>query len=305
MSHIQTTDEHTLACKALAVTREDLIKAFEASFTQACNISQDYKTTFHINMVKKKGVPTGRFFIWVQNPKVYKMLLGLNPDGSKREKIYADPNWKPGMKAEKAPEIPGQRRRWTDIMDDDEEEEAPIIKEKLTNLITVPTITLTASQKVEYVKIVNQLKQDPETDLSKLPEHPEEVTEITVRIEPALAHNVENGFCHNVLRSSALHSTMNEEFIFNEFKMFNSSNKTYPLRFAKGKDGLKQIPFPYVKIVELNGSRGKERIAYITFDSSTRDASFAFHMKRCCEYKNKDTNEVYIVNYTYARSRDS
>ncbi len=283
MSLTKTFDEHTICIKVPAVVTSEQVKtAIAKAFTQALELDKDYKTTFHINMVKKKGVQTGRGFVWIQNPKVYHMILGRNPDGSERVTQVNDPNWQQPTEKKVVTST-----RWADM--DDDEEEAPLIDLKQEPLITVPKIMMSDEQFKEH------LKQEGLVDPKQ---------EITIHIDAAQAHDVEIGFCHNVLHSSALHPGMDEKFIFDQFKDFSTSTKTYPIRIGHGREGVKYVPYPYVKIVEINKPRGRERVAYVTFDSSTRDASFAFHMRRCCEYKRvvNDKPEVFTVNYTYAKS---
>jgi hypothetical protein len=283
MSLIVSSDEHTLTVKVHpVVTQEQLSAALQSALSAASSMGPEYQTKFMINMVKKKGVRTGRGFVWLSNPKVYHMILGRNPDGSPRIRRYKDPNWI-------APEVDpfanlGKGKSWADMMEEEEAQQAPIIEEQLPPLVTVPTIKLTPEQQAQ---------------------HEEKATEVSIHIEAALAHDVEVGFSHNILRSSALLPFMDEKFIKNEFQCFSTSKNTLPIRTGPTKKDIVNETFPYVKIVTHNTPRGPERVAYVTFDSATRDASFAFHMMRQREYKNSKTQQTFIVNYTYAKSRIS
>lgn len=280
-TYLNQTDEHTLAIKVHpVVTQEQLRDALRDGFKQARDIDSKYQTMFIINMVKKNRVRTGRAFVWVSNPCVYHMILGRNPDGSHRIITYEDPDWVPPEDNSDDPIPLGSS--WADIMDEEEAKQCPLIEEQQPPLITIPTIKLTPEQQNE---------------------HEEKPTEIKPRIEAALAHDVSSDYNHNVLRSSALLSHMDEKFIRNEFVMYSTSKGTLNVRKGRGKGEVSEEPYPYVKIVEHSTPRGKERVAYVTFDAATRDASFAFHMMRHREYTNKKTGEVFIVNYTYAKSR--
>ena len=280
MSLIVSSDEHTLTVKVHpVVTQEQLCAALQAAFTSAATLGSEYQTRYLINMVKKKGVRTGRGFVWISNAKVYHMILGRNPDGTRRINRYEDPNW---VEPEFNPFAPSSSTSWADMLDEEEAMKAPIIEEHLPPLIAIPSIKLTPEQQSH---------------------HEEKATQVSVHAEAALAHAVEVGLSHNVLRSSAVPAEMDEKFIKAEFQCFSTSKTTFPIRVGKAKSDVIHETFPYVKIVNHRTPRGEERVAYITFDSATRDASFAFHMMRHREYTNKKTGRVYIINYTYAKSR--
>lgn len=285
MSLTVSSDEHTLTIKVHpVVTQEQLCKALETAFTQAKKLSPEYNTTYLINSVKKKGVRTGRSYVWLGNSKVYHMILGRNPDGTRRVKSYEDPNWvapevKPFDPFNIDPNI-----SWADLADDEELQQAPIIEEQFPPLITVPPIVLDPTQQSQ---------------------HEEKATQVSVYIEAALAHDVDEGLSHNTLRSSALLPFMDEKTIKKEFQCFSTSKNTINIRVGKGKKDLIKETYPQVKIITHKTPRGEERTAYVTFDSATRDASFAFHMMRQKEYTNKKSGQVFTVHYTYARARAS
>jgi hypothetical protein len=275
-----TSDEHTITIKVPAVvTIEQVYTVFNTIKEEAKKMGLD--GTFLVNMVKKGNAYTGRGFVWFASPQVYYLVLGRNADGTHRIRRYQDPNW---VAPESDPFASfGTGKSWADLMDEEEAQEAPWLEEKLPSLIPIPTIRLTSEQ-------TEALEDKPEV--------------VTPYIEAALAHDVETGLCHNVLRSSSLPAWMTESFLKNEFKRFSHSKSTMPVRMGKSKNDIKHEEYPLVKIVSHDSPRGSERIAYITFDSATRDASFAFHMMRHREYREKKEKKTYIVNYFYARSRN-
>lgn len=284
MSLIISSDKHTLTVKVPAyVTQEQLCDSLQAVLCFAAKMGSEYQTRYLINTVKKKGVRTGRYFVWLSNPKVYHMLLGRNPDGSSRTERYEDPDWV-------APEeldpfvSSGSNKSWADMMEEEDLQKAPIIEKKLPALIQIPPIKLTPEQRAQ--------------DENK-------AVQITAYVEAALAHDIDPELSHNVLRSSALLPFMDEKFIKKEFQCFSTSENSFPVRTGKGKGDIVQESFPYIRIINHGTARGSERVAYVTFDSATRDASFAFHMMRHREYVNNKTNNVFVVNYTYARSRNT
>ncbi len=282
MSLIVSSDEHTLTVKVHPlVTQEQLSAALQTAFSAAAAMGAEYQTRFLINMVKKKGVRTGRGFVRVFNPKVYHMVLGRNPDGTPRIRKYEDPNWVAPQEEVIFSSQPSGKS-WADLMDEEEAKQCPIIEEQLPPLITLPPIKLTPEQQAQ---------------------HEEKATHINIHVEAALAHDVEPGLSHNVLRSSSLLPHMDEKFIKNEFQPFSTSKNTLSVRTGKGKNDIVHETYPHVKIVNHTTPRGTERVAYVTFDSSTRDASFAFHMMRHREYTNSKTKATFVINYTYAKSR--
>lgn len=291
MSLTITSDEHTLTFKVYPVVTEDQIHtAIRSTLNTLANQNKEYQCKYIMNMVKKRGVRTGRGFIRFMNSKVYHMLLGRNPDGSSRTRQYEDPNWEPPVYN---PFASTAGKSWADIMEEEDELKAPIIEETLPPLAQLPKIKLSEEQQIELEKHFDETLEAFEAP-----------SEVEIYIEAALAHDMEQGLSHNVLRSSSLLPFMDEAFIKNEFQCFSTSKRTVPVRVGNGKKDIIQETFPQVKIVTHKGPRGDERVAYVTFDSSTRDASFAFHMKRHCEFTNNRTKEVYIVNYTYAKSRN-
>lgn len=291
-----SSDEHTLTIKIHpVVTQDQLHEAFQSAFKDAASLSPEYQTRFIINMVKKKGIRTGRGFVWIFNPKVYHMILGRNPDGSARINRYEDPDWMPPEEKPEPDYNPlAPSKSWADMMEEEEEMECPIIEEQLPPLIRVPAIRLTLEQQADHE------------------DHP---STVTVHLEAALAHDIESGLSHNVLRSSALLPHMTEKSIKEEFQHFATSKNMHTIKANKdnrsGRGGKNNTTkgdvvyesYPYVKIVELPTTRGKDRIAYVTFDPMTSNASFAFHMMRHHEYKHRKTGETFVVNYTYAKSR--
>ena len=294
MSLTVSSDEHTLAVKVHpVVTQQQLGSAFQFLLDAARKMNPDFATTFVINMVQVKGVRTGRAFVWIASPKVYHMILGNNPDGTSRIVRVKDPNWQPpsiqDILGEPISSDPSQpvKRNWADWAEEEDETEPAIIEEQLPSLLPIPIIRLSPEQQAS---------------------HEEKVASITIKIEPALAHDVEHGLSHNVLKSSSLLPFMTEDFLKKEFQRFSHSKNNFPQRTGKsnrqGRAEIIQVPYPIVKIVPHHGNKGPEKIAYITFDSATRDASFAFHMMRRREYKNSNTGETFVVNYSYAKAKN-
>lgn len=82
-------DEHSLYISSSGMTQEQTDKAFEALFAQlreAYKDDPDYaKATYEAKViVTREGQIIGLIHAWVSEPKIHRILIGLNPDGSQR-----------------------------------------------------------------------------------------------------------------------------------------------------------------------------------------------------------------------------
>lgn len=313
-----STDNHTITMKVKRCVPVETVKKTIIETLNRNPHAANYNKGFKMSVVSVKGVPTGRYYFFFYQPEIYHMILGRNVDGTARVEKYSDPDWSPPLILES-----NEPKSWADIMDEEDEMVAPILERQLPSLIPLPKIKLTPEQQ-EQQKLYDA--EDRKRKAERRRENGEEVTEddlieedpepelASFKIEPAQAHTARDGNCHNVLRSSNLPAFMDEKYLYNEFKVFSSSKNKYFQRYGKGKDQVKEVPYPAITIVSTapnnkykdrnsyNNQGKKERIAYITFDSATTDASFAFHLMRNQQYIGPK-GEKCIVQFTYAKDR--
>lgn len=279
-----TTDGHTLTLKVdPIVTHEQVKETLTRLLADLEKRDKRFKCVFISSMVKTDGKRKGRYYVWLSNTAVYNVLIGKNPDGTSRIKRYPDPNWKkPEYKIDYTP-----GKSWADLAEEEEAFEQPMIEEQLPPLVTFPDIPL---------------------DLTQQNDHETHATSVSVKCEAALAHNVraKGDLSYYTLKSSELLPFQTEKSIKADFQCFSSSKRKATVKDPnrRGKAQNVEVDYPVVTIVEQDSRdrRKKIRVAFVTFDSMTNDASFAFFLMRQREYTNSKTGEVFTVNYTYARS---
>lgn len=162
--------------RAFATLFEQLRKAFP-------NDSDYSKAIFEVNVVVDgKGKLYNFTHGWVSEPKVYNIMVGLNPDGTKRVELKPDPKWTPPpvRKAEaptpKALPKPGAKISWGDIMEE-EDEAAGIVKdvyvptpkmieETLPPIATLPAVEYERDQLLAVARTARETKLTPYIEMA-------------------------------------------------------------------------------------------------------------------------------------------
>ena len=113
------------------------------------NLPDKYNYNMIVNIVENKNYQRqGYAFVWIDNEKLYNILIGVNADGSKRTKYIDDPNWVPPeitkLEINETKEI---SESWGDLVDDDSDTEPPQIEISLESLYKFPFVKYTESQK--------------------------------------------------------------------------------------------------------------------------------------------------------------
>ena len=148
-------DEHTLYVDSGAISQKKL----ETILNHAILPLQNKMTEVGIKLntkhelklvVNKEGINLGRAYLWVEDPQLYHILNGRNPDGSERIEEYQDPDWVPreGPADFTIPE----GTNWGDL--DEDEDEPPIIRVKKPSLVQFDTYIYSEEEKKLTRKIV-------------------------------------------------------------------------------------------------------------------------------------------------------
>src|SRR5207253_8570763 len=107
-------NEHYIHVSSGVATNEQF-----AAHLQRVLQERKLSTRFKINLIHLGGKPIGYGYLWVQEPEIYNMLIGNNPDGTERFQELDDPTWRPPSPqpektmAEIMDECKG--RNWADI----------------------------------------------------------------------------------------------------------------------------------------------------------------------------------------------
>lgn len=136
-------DQHTLYVDCGAISKKNLDRILGDAIMP---LKQELKNsgikldTFHELklVINKDGVSLGKAYLWVSDPQLYNILNGKNPDGTDRTNTYPDPDW-----VEPASPIGGEiadfkipaGMNWAELVDEDEEQRAPMITVKLPALV--------------------------------------------------------------------------------------------------------------------------------------------------------------------------
>jgi hypothetical protein len=136
-------DLHTLYVDCGAISKKNLDRILRDAIiplkTQLNTLGIHLDTFHELKLVvNKEGISLGKAYLWVRDPQLYNILNGKNADGSERINTYADPDWiEPaspvdgGISDFKIPE----GTNWGDLVEEEEELQAPIITVKLPSLV--------------------------------------------------------------------------------------------------------------------------------------------------------------------------
>lgn len=312
-------DSHTLFIKCECASAEQIRQAFTEALTNYQSRTKSrIDCRFRVNLVENRaGESYGIAFVFVTNPTVYHMLLGKNPDGSDRVEYRDDPSWSPpsdgdnvndaGWSTISAP-IYTAHMDWSDIMEKEDEYEEQIRKEKarhtcpkipfpLEPLMTLPPYHLTPDQiKSKKSKIIsdNEGKVNFDVSLVEIP------TAAYFSVDRAMVTSVDNKYMPNILKCKDIPDWITKEDLKVQFAPYASDSKTLQERYIKGRRVEETYPF-----VNIND----DRVAFIIFDPSTRDAQFALHMMKKTVIRGKSIagapiHATLIFKHSYRTDRD-
>jgi len=203
----QMYDNHTLNVKCCNSTLDQIKNVFNNAFEKyKLNHNNDIECSFYYNLIlNKQGDSYGIAFVYVSNEEVYNMILGKNPDGTKRIKYTKKLKEKPTTRSS----------NWGDSSDDEE---------------IIDTIVLEPLIVLEPIKLNNMQKQyylEP----------------IDLVINRALIYNLEDKYIHNILKTKKIPHWITNLMIKNLFSPFASDNTTKYSRIIKGKKIMETYPF--------------------------------------------------------------
>ena len=247
------SDEHTLYIISGAARNEDLkaavmraIKFYEKKHGKKCPCE------IITNLINdREGSPYGFGYLYLTNPQVYHMLLGKNPDGSERTEIIEKDlgylAWSEDMDFNDIP--------WFDWADAAEEIE--IIS--LPPLMTLPSFKYRNEQKEQLKKLVEKLKASERKQLD-----PDQFDPVrcTITLDAGLVKPVDEKYSAHILCARDVPEWLTEKDVYHRFRTFVSRKK----KNERGKI------YPFVSINKKN------RLIFVEFDATTRDAQFALLM---------------------------
>ena len=238
-----------------------------------------------------KGGLYGYGYVWVSDPRIYRILIGKNPDGSERFIEYDDPTWvAPSVesdikKKESFPILPHsllQNRQisWAELQDEEDEEIArttcPKIRKDLPPLFNLPGYKYDEDQK----------KAAYEKQMAEKEHYGEDTTNIKVPETGgfvARKHGVkfdDDESEQNVLCCSKTPLWVTEEMIRPYFARYNTDKSTYYKKNNKGKSI--QYSYPEITFSQLKGQYSNTaKLCVVTFSPHKPfDAVFALLMTR-------------------------
>jgi len=235
-------DNHTLYIKCDCATVSQISEVLnEAIKKYQTDNAINLNCSYRINLVKnKEGISLGVAFVFISNPEVYHMILGKNPDGTDRFTYIDD-----------------QQKDWPDDI------KVPV---PLEPLIILPSYNLTSSQiEIKRNKIIeeNSSKKDFDPSIVKIDSH------AYLNVYRAMVSDVEPKYMPNILKCLHVPDWVTKEDIKAKFIPYASNNKTIQDRTIKGRHFIETYPFVNIK---------KDRVAFVIFNSCTRDAQFALYM---------------------------
>ena len=163
------------------------------------------------------------------------------------------------------PSISSDSKSWADISDN----EPPKLSRNLPPLMTLPPFTYSKSQK----NILNTDKSNGFFQLS-----------------PAYVTDIDPKFSHYILCCRGIPNWINENDLKNCFIPYASDSTTKIPRKIKNKRFYDTYPF-----VSIND----KKIAFITFDSTTRDAQFCLLMMRKTILVKENNSCELVFNHSY------
>jgi hypothetical protein len=252
---------HFLYVQTGIATNEQLVNSLTSSFSLNKNLLKNISLKFQTNIVTKNdGTTFGYGYLWVEDVKLYYILIGKNEDGSDRVNIVNDSSWIPD------PNIVKQKQDWVKYgippgmswYDATEKEdyldsllEPPKIKVNLPPLFTIQPFTYTEEQ----------MKKDPSKTKDNFVFYP---ATISPKEDIISTYRI---FCPFVPKN------LTEKDFRNIFEKFSTSHHKI---HNTDSTGTKTSTYPTISI----DKKKQTSTAIISFDPTTFDALFALLMTR-------------------------
>jgi hypothetical protein len=262
------TNNHLLHINTGVATEKQVEDSIKKTMALAKDMNLPYKSQYRISLVTDRyGKTFGYAYVWFTNPEVFNMLIGKNPNGSDRSERIDDPNWRPPIE-------PIQSTSWADI---EEYECIPKITVVLPPLIKLVDYELDEGQR----KIVNGSSQT-------------NITHGRLECSQTFVSDPEQRYQGNVLCSTNVPEAITVEDLKNFFTPFVSDpTKTRERKVNNGTTTIIER-YPIVTITS-------NRIAFITFDQSTNDATFVHKVTRKVEFKRN--GKSYLLMFSFALNK--
>jgi hypothetical protein len=165
-STVKYYDSHTLKIDCGAISKKNLERILGDAIlplkNQLSNLGITLDTFHELKLVvNKEGMSLGKAFLWVRDPQLYNILIGLNADGTERVKTYPDPDWvEPASPIGSniidfsAPVVPSHIS-WSDLVDEEEENTRPMITAKLPPLLQFNEYMYSEDEKLLAKQIID------------------------------------------------------------------------------------------------------------------------------------------------------
>ena len=273
-------DNHTLYVKCKIATASQLKSSFDLFIKDASSkLGRPIPCNVTINLVEnREGKSFGFAFVFVSNPEVYNILLGLNPDGTERISMIDDPSWV-------APQVSFESSKtssWADISEEEDSMIAPKISTKLGPVATLPLVKLTEEQRHTTLSDNMIYKIDTNKDTIELEVSRASVPKLGIAIIP------------NALKCKDVPEWITIADLKDSFLPFASDSKSlHDVMFRK------QSTTEAYPIVVFNKDD-----AYIIFNPETKDAQFCLHMLKKLTIKRDKESATLIFFNASGNDRD-
>ena len=277
------TNQHVLYVTSGVSTREQLEESFRDAIMEINEkMNRKIECKFKVNLiVGKNGEYFGIGYVWVSNPEIYRILLGLDEYGEKLHRIIPNPSWKPLTEEEEY-----KLQNNIDELDWDELTELEKRKmgckniiEYLKPIVSLPGYKYNAEQKRHIMQIS---KSDVDSDVGYFDLRQAYINDY-----------LDSHSCSYVLLSIKVPKWLSDGNIKEEFSNYNTSKNKEILVEYKGKRIRDTIPC----VIRDND------IIFVVYDKNTRDASFALLMTKKMVVNNLLLNEKRTLYFDHAPLR--
>jgi hypothetical protein len=277
-------NESTLHVTSGIARQEQLEAALKAVFKQIRDHYTDegYETAHFIANVitDTKGNIFGYAYVWVSDPRIYYMLVGMNPDGTERYEEYEDPNWV--EPSEDRPETSIVGVNWADITEQEEELDEkytrPMIRRQLPPLVRLPGYQYDEEQLKKAAELVKSSAGE-EVPVPKLG---------YFEVSRSWVSNVDANLDETTLCCRMAPNWVTEEMIRPVFERYSTDTE---LRHGT-VNGIKGMySYPVVTFAKTKDKRTGEpcQRVFVAFSNlCPHDASFALLMTRKITIENLD-----------------
>ncbi len=290
----QYENNHLVYIKSGVATKEQVHCAIRTALIDAAaKLKCDFECKFRINVVGDRiGKKFGFTYVWFTDPKVYNMIIGLNPDGSERMEYEDDLDWTPSTQDQirSLQQKCKQTKNWADMIEYEEEldkiQTRPQVGVPLEPLIQLPPYEIFPHQTEEMRQLLlgffkpEYAKHAPKGFLTH---NSEDLIEIMqwgyFEVKPATVSTVESHLSSNILCGLGVPNWVNESDIKNAFRPYIYDKETKVRRKINGS--LSDETYPLVNI-----PRRSKLMVFLTFEQ-TLDAQYALLMMRKWEFTKK------------------